>query len=181
MQEKELVDRLKNREMYAIEQIIEKYHKYVFKIVYTILSGYVSEIDIQAVVNQVFFKLWENAEKLDLNNYESIKQYLGAIAKNTAIDERKKMRKELPLDEFVIGNVSESISNIELKEIVRKSLIELSYDYKIALLKYYFQGKTIRQIAKEESVPQSTIKTRLNRGRKKLKEILEKGGYVYEN
>lgn len=181
LNEKEVVEKLKNREINAIEQIIEKYHKYVLKIVYTILNGYVAEIDIHAVVNQVFFKVWENAEKLDLDNYESIKLYLSAIAKNTAIDERRKLKNNLPLDELIIGKVNEEMTKIELKHILKNAFEQLSLKYKIVLIKYYFQGKTIHQISKEERIAEATVKTRLKRARENLKIILEKGGYTYED
>ena len=39
----------------ALEEIIQTYYNYVAKIVYSILSFYSTEIDIQAVINQVFF------------------------------------------------------------------------------------------------------------------------------
>ena len=42
-------------EIAALEEIIQTYHNYVAKIVYSILSFYSTEIDIQAVINQVCF------------------------------------------------------------------------------------------------------------------------------
>ena len=71
-------------------KLIQTYHNYVAKIVYSILSFYSTEIDIQAVINQVCFLLWEKAEQIDTNKCEDIKYYLAAIAKHEVINERNK-------------------------------------------------------------------------------------------
>ncbi len=51
----EKVKRLRNREEKVLEEIIKDYNQYVSAIVYKILSGYTAEIDIQGVINYVFF------------------------------------------------------------------------------------------------------------------------------
>jgi len=55
MVKKRLILQLQQKEIDALEEIIQTYHNYVAKIVYSILSFYSTEIDIQAVINQVFF------------------------------------------------------------------------------------------------------------------------------
>ena len=55
MVKKRLILQLQQKEIAALEEIIQTYHNYVAKIVYSILSFYSTEIDIQAVINQVFF------------------------------------------------------------------------------------------------------------------------------
>ena len=57
MVKKKLILQLQQKEIAALEEIIQTYHNYVAKIVYSILSFYSTEIDIQAVINQVFFAL----------------------------------------------------------------------------------------------------------------------------
>lgn len=181
MEYMETVKRLRNREQKVLEEIIKDYNQYVAAIVYKILSGYTAEIDIQGVINYVFFLLWENADKLDTQKYMDLKPYLGAIARNTAINEKNKIIHNLPLDEHVLGEVNDSLSQIERKEILQSALAQLSKKNQILLLKYYFQGKKINEIAKEEKMPLSTVKTILKRSRSKLKEILEEEGFIYED
>ena len=55
MVKKRLILQLQQKEIAALEEIIQTYHNYVAKIVYSILSFYSTEIDIQAVINQVCF------------------------------------------------------------------------------------------------------------------------------
>lgn len=87
MDDLKMMERLRKKEQKALEEIIKKYNPYVSMTVYNILCGYAAEIDIQWVVNEVFFRLWENANKLDTQKYMDLKPYLGAIARNTAINE----------------------------------------------------------------------------------------------
>ena len=163
------------------EKLVKQYHAYVVTIVYNILHGYLNEIDMQAVVNQIFFQLWNNMDKLDTEKYEDIKPYIGAIARNAAITERNKVMPHLELDEHIIGEVNEKLSQVELQTILSKAIKQLAKDSQILLLKFYFQGKTINQIAQEEKLPEATVKTKLKRSREKLKEILVKEGFVYED
>ena len=57
MVKKRLILQLQQKEIAALEEIIQTYYNYVAKIVYSILSFYSTEIDIQAVINQAFFAL----------------------------------------------------------------------------------------------------------------------------
>ena len=116
--------------------------------------------------------LWEKAEQIDTNKCEDIKCYLAAIAKHEAINERNKIRPHVELDENVIGNSAKVFADIELREVIYSALQQLKTEYQIILLKYYYQEKLIREIASEEGIPESTVKTKLKRGREKLREIL---------
>ncbi|MCI8527338.1 MAG: RNA polymerase sigma factor, partial [Oscillospiraceae bacterium] len=69
MDDSKTMEQLRKREQKALEEIIKKYNQYVSIIVYKILCGYSAEIDMQGVVNEIFFRLWENADKLDIQNY----------------------------------------------------------------------------------------------------------------
>ena len=43
--------------------------------------------------------------------------------------------------------------------------------------KFYYEGKKVKQIAKEMHMTNSNVKTKLHRTRKKIKEILKVGGF----
>lgn len=176
----ELAERLKKKDPSALEEIIRKYNSYAAVIVYTILQGHLPDLDIQGVINQVFSRLWEHADSLHMESDEEIKPYIGAIARNTAINEKKKIISSVPLEDEILGEFPDSFSQVELRKLLLDALKELTAESQILLLKYYFQGKTLRQISEEEQQPLSTVKTKLRRSRQKLRSILEKGGFTYE-
>lgn len=181
MDDLKMMERLRKKEQKALEEIIKKYNPYVSMTVYNILCGYAAEIDIQWVVNEVFFRLWENADKLDTQKYMDLKPYLGAIARNTAINEKNRIVRNLPLEEHILGEMNASFSQIERKHILQSAMAQLSKKNQMILLKYYFQGKKIKEIAEEENMPVSTVKINLKRSRSKLKKILEEEGFIYED
>ena len=43
--------------------------------------------------------------------------------------------------------------------------------------KFYYEGKKVKQIAKELNLSVSNVKTKLHRTRKKIKQILKIGGF----
>ncbi len=53
--ENELIRRIQKGDESALAIIISEYHAYVGKIVYSILGSYSHKIDLQGVVNQIFF------------------------------------------------------------------------------------------------------------------------------
>lgn len=65
----DLITRLKRKDPKALEEIICQYNAYVAAIVFNTLEGCTDILDMQAVINNIFFTLWENADKIDIQNY----------------------------------------------------------------------------------------------------------------
>ena len=181
MQDTDLLRDLKQGHANALENIIREYHPYVAKIICTILHEYLHEVDVQRMINHVFFRLWKSRERIDSSRPEAIKHYLGAIARNAAIDEKRKVISHLPMEEHILGTVNESYSQIELREVLISAIKQLDKQSQVIFLKFYFQGKPISKIAIEHGITESSVKTILSRGRKKLKTLLSEGGVIYEN
>lgn len=183
MTEKEtnLIARLKQKDTEALKEIICLYNRYVVTIVYEILHEYIDYEEIQSLTNHVFFLLWKSVEKIDCSKTENLKSYIGAIARNTAINERKKLRHTYPLNDDIYINGDASIEHAELKHILLNAIKKLSQEEQVILVKFYFQGKTTKKISLELHLPEATIKSKLRRSREKLKEFLMKGGNIYEN
>lgn len=85
------------------------------------------------------------------------------------------------MEEHILGEMNASFSQIERKHILQSAMAQLSKKNQMILLKYYFQGKKIKEIAEEENMPVSTVKINLKRSRSKLKKILEEEGFIYED
>lgn len=61
--------------------------------------------------------------------------------------------------------------------LVRKCMEELPEKYRLCILLYYAAELSVKEIAGCLKVPEGTIKSRLNKGRKMIKEKLEVAGY----
>ena len=163
--ELELIRRLKKKDQEALEEIIRLFHQYAAAIISRILYGQADRIDMQGVINDVFFRLWEHADSIDPEKGGSLKSYIGALARNTAIAEKKKLRNTVSLEEDIFGNLPDQFHQAELRSVILSALKEL----------------TLQQIADEWRLPLPTVKSRLQRSRKKFKTILEERGFSYED
>ena len=125
--EKELLLRLRNGDERAFEQI---YHRYKRRIYYNVLKLVRAE-DITAELHQdIFLKLWENRNKLDIER--PIEALLVMIAKNTAIDFYRKASRDRSLREQLLSTMNESHDPIgalidykETSEAIEKAISKL--------------------------------------------------------
>lgn len=151
-------------------------------------SGYLfSEEDTEEIASDVFLTIWKNKEKLDIN--KEISPYIAGITKNLL---RKKKRD--------IESTSENIENIEELQnylsdktdythneteekekidIVTNELIKMKKEDKDIFTYYYYESKSIKEIANILGISEIKAKSRLSRIRKKLRKELEKRRYSY--
>lgn len=66
------------------------------------------------------------------------------------------------------------------REILRERLSSLPFIYKEVLVLFYFEGLTVKEISHILREKEGTIKSKLSRGRKMLKNALVKGGDLFE-
>ncbi len=82
---------------------------------------------------------------------------------NKCYDIRKKNQNLICLDEYEEPATCDEY-NLELKE----ALAALDEKYRIIMILFYSEGYRIREISDILKIPESTVKTRLQRGREKL-------------
>lgn len=175
--EQKLLNELKKRKSGSIEKAIEMYTPYINVIVYSIIGSAMTKEDIEEVISDAFIVLWKNAETLDTQK-GSVRTYLGTVSKNLAKNKLRKLSFCEEMEENTVFTSETPESSFELKE-KNQALTDL-----IALLgepdneifiRYYYYEERIRTISKAMDIPSSTIKSKLARGRKKLKKIIEEG------
>lgn len=83
---------------------------------------------------------------------------------------------ELHHAELVTDDLEESFFKSEEEQVLRKAIQQLKPIQKDRLIKYYFEGKSSRQIAKEEGVNYSKVEKSINVALKNLKKFLKLGG-----
>ena len=95
------------------------------------------------------------------------------------INQCKKIYKQNELKNRKNVNLEDNIEKININEekddysFVDNAIHRLDTKYREIIILYYYDELKIKDIAKVLKIPQGTIKTRLNRARKKLNEILE--------
>lgn len=181
--EEDLIKRLKRRDMNAYEEVVDRYKSYVGAIVKSRIKSIMNQEDIEEVVADVFFALWKQCDKLDTKK-GTIKNYLGMIARNMAVNKLRGRNNTISLDEVPYLQSDDSpeleVLDKEIMDVIIFELDELESPDKEIFRKYHLEEKTIDEIAKELNINPNTVKTKLARTRKKLKKKLSERGYCYE-
>lgn len=171
MTEAKALRQLKNGSEDALGWFIHTYTPYVTTVVYNIIGNSMSDADMEEVVSDVFVALWQNADKV-----HSPKGYLGTIARNKAKNKARELDLALPLQEhFLIVDELTPERQWEKKELnaaVKRAILEMGHPDKEIFLRFYYYYQTLEEISTEMSIPLSTVKTKLRRGRGKLKATL---------
>ena len=158
-----------------IENIVNDFSNYIYTVIRN-SNLKVSDEDIEELVSDVVFTIWKNQDKLDINR--KITPYIAGITNNLV---KKKYRDTKVFDniEDYKNNLIED-SNIELQFIenernkgIMKQLDKLKKEDKTIFILYYFNEKSINDIANELNMTESKVKSKLFRTRKKLKKYLK--------
>ena len=176
--EKRILKMLRRGDSAALEQIIDQYTPYVFAIVSNILSHALPREDLEEVVSDVFCSLWYSREQVEPGK---LKAYLAAIARNAAKSRLRSLKLAEPLEddlmELALPGPEEGVLALELKAACREAVDSLGQpDSEIFLRRYFLYQKT-GDIAQALGLNASTVRSKLARGREKLKEHLEERGY----
>lgn len=162
-----------------MEKIMEKYNNYVSTI---IRNSYIklSNEDIEEVVLDVFFTLWKNQNKLDIN--KSMAAYISGITKNLIKYKYRQCKIELNIEEYeekLIDNLNIEIGLLknEKQNAISEELEKLKQEDKEIFIQYYYDDKSIKEISKIFNMSESKVKSKLFRTRKRLNKILKKRGY----
>ncbi|QNM05458.1 RNA polymerase sigma factor [Qiania dongpingensis] len=185
--ELQLILDLKSHKKHALQLCISLYYKYVSYIVENIIGKSLSKEDKEEAVADVFISLWRHTDHINPEQYQTLKPYLGSIARNISKNALREFRTEnhLSFDESIIIHAPEQLLDSvilqELADTLKNVLSLLSEEERICFIKYYYYRKTIRSISEETGIGESSIKSKLYRGRKKLRDLLKERGIDYEN
>lgn len=145
-----------------IEMIVKTYGNSMLRASYALLEN---RDDAEDAVQEAFVKLME--KKPDFNDGEHLKAWLLRVTINISKNmlkaswrKNKSVTQEIPYAE----NESDEMIFCVMK---------LEENYRTVIHLYYYEGYSIKEIAEILKLPSATVGTRLNRGRAKLRKMLE--------
>jgi RNA polymerase sigma-70 factor, ECF subfamily len=138
--------------------------------------------DIEDIVQNIFIKVFVNIQSFDLD--KKFSSWIYRIAHNEFVNElRKNQRKffSLDFDLFLprfgtdenFDNKIDEIDKGEFHELLEKKLYELDIKYREALILYFYEEMSYKEISEIMQIPVSTVGIRINRAKKILKNFLE--------
>ena len=129
----------------------------------------------------VFWAAWQERKKLQPGR---LKGWLSVTARNRALNLLRSRRETVPLAEDILvlsgDGPQQELEAREAAGLVRTALSTLEREDRELFVRRYYYGQTVARAAEEMGMNLSTAKSRLRRGRERLKEALRKAGYDVE-
>tara|TARA_Y100001970_G_scaffold280786_1_gene390349 strand:- start:2214 stop:2795 length:582 start_codon:yes stop_codon:yes gene_type:complete len=182
--DEELISKFQCGDVGAYNELVCRYKDRLLNFIYR----YLNDIDrSEDLVQDTLIKLYTHK-----NSYKEIAKFstwLYTIAANLARTELRKIKRrktfsitELSYEdrEFIISDSDDNIGDEDLRRSFEKNiqnaLLELPDDFKTIIILRDIQELSYDDISRIVGVPIGTVKSRINRGRLKLQELLKKKG-----
>ncbi|WP_175990060.1 sigma-70 family RNA polymerase sigma factor [Bacillus sp. Marseille-Q1617] len=163
---------------HLIESLIDEYEISITKLAYFYVQDWPAAQDI---CQDVFIKVYDALDQF--NHQSSYKTWIYRIAINKCKDYKKSayFRKSTVVDKFhrffnkeIAATPEQVLLQTEEQTSLSAQIFTLPVKYREIILLYYYEELTTREISELLNINSSTVRTRLERGRQKLKTMLER-------
>ncbi len=177
--EDELILHSKDGNLDAYNQLVEKYQQQVYNIALRMLG---TPQDAEDATQEIFVQAWKSLGGFRGQNF---KAWLFRIASNSCTDvlRSKRGRKADSLDAIfpeynplpsAAISPEEHALNEEVSRLIARQLLYLSEEQRLVVTLADLQGLSYEEIAEITNTSLGTVKSRLNRGRANLRDLLLK-------
>lgn len=175
--EDELILQSKEGNLDSYNTLVEIYQQQVYNIALRMLG---SPHDAEDITQEIFVQSWKSLGGFRGKNFRA---WLFRIASNACRDflRSKKSRKADSLDAIFpeynplpssIESPEENVLKEEVSQLIARQLMYLSEDQRLVVTLADLQGLSYEEIAQITSTSLGTVKSRLNRGRSNLRDLL---------
>lgn len=180
MREDMILRKMQSGDPAGLEELMDRYIPYVSAVAWNILRFSMTPQDAEEVVSDLFLAAWNQAKDI---HPVCVKAWLGAVARNKAKSKLREMGRDLPLEEDVLELPDENTPDTaaekaEEERLVREAVDGMGEPEREIFLRHYYYAQTVQEISAGMHLNASTVKTKLARGRLRLKTILLRWGVV---
>jgi len=179
-QEQLLLERIQNGDKKAFAELVSEYEKPIYRICYRFFGNEEDSLD---AVQEVFIKVYRYIGKFE--GKSSLKTWIYRIAANTCITAFEKKKKEKEGFFKVFSNwfnsfyqaspedqvIEQETSLLNVKTVTEK-LSDLPEIYRMPVILKDIEGFSMDKIGEVLEIPLGTVKSRINRGRAILHDLL---------
>jgi len=179
-QEQLLLERIQNGDKKAFAELVSEYEKPIYRICYRFFGNEEDSLD---AVQEVFIKVYRYIGKFE--GKSSLKTWIYRIAANTCITAFEKKKKEKEGFFKVFSNwfnsfyqaspedqvIEQETSLLNVKTVTEK-LSDLPEIYRMPVILKDIEGFSMDKISEILEIPLGTVKSRINRGRAILHDLL---------
>jgi RNA polymerase sigma-70 factor, ECF subfamily len=168
--ENEIVARVQAGHAEDFEYLVRRYQGPIFRIV----ANLVDNSMVEDLVQDIFLIVFEKIQSFD-SRRGSFRTWIYRIARNRALNARKKKREQLLQEEFVIPDKRNPSKDLLVKEAfacMDRVLNELKFQDRVIFVLAELEGLSYAEIAHIEKLALGTVKSRLARIKAKLRGAL---------
>lgn len=179
-----LIKQCKKNNKEALNQLYILYEKYIYSICFNYTHSKEDALDL---LQDVFIKILKGIHTFDENR--PVLPWIKRITVNTCINFKRKSKETLSLDQVMTDDgqtLKDAIAsqfNLEnfilfqnTSEIINEEIAAIEDRFRLPLILRHKHNMSYDEIANYTDTPLGTVKTNIFRGRKLLKERLEKRG-----
>ncbi len=160
--------------LHRVEALVDGYHEAVYRYAFHLVGCSSAAEDI---AQEVFLRAFRSVHQL--REEKAAKGWLLVITRNEFARWCRKRPKSTSIDndsspELPDEPAQGQTRQLEDTEWVQAALKQLSNEYRQVLLMYYYEELSYAEIAEQLSIPIGTVMSRLSRGKKALREHLDK-------
>ena len=179
MNERTLLRLLKGGDAGALSELIGLYTPYLYAIASSIMGGVLPPEDVEEAVSDSFVSLWQHRDEVVPGK---LKPWLAAVCRNRAKDALRARELAEPLDDDLLevaapGDVEESVLRGELTALAREAVDALGEPDGEIFRRHYFLYQKTGEIADALGMNAATVRTKLKRGRERLRAYFTERGY----
>jgi RNA polymerase sigma-70 factor (ECF subfamily) len=177
----DLVSRVLKGHIQSMDILVKRYSNRIYNLAYRIIGD--SE-EARDITQETFLKAYKSLHQFKIGT--NFNAWICRIATNNCLQYLKKAGKkqivDIQMDEpknmiDILGSQDSSpaelLENKELNLYIRKCISGLPKKYRIIILLFYMNDLSCREIGKILGIPEFTVRNRLCRARRQLRDSLE--------
>ena len=179
LRDDELIEKCLDGNDDAFAELVTRYKNLVYSVIYRIVNHPQEAEDLS---QEVFLKVYRKLRQYSTEYKFST--WIVRIAVNQVIDHRRKKKQDtVSVEELIVEPSMEETpeatymnkeKRLELNQMI-ESLPEI---YKMPIVLFHQEGLSYQEIADALHLPLTKVKNRIFRGRKMLKDAVQKGGVI---
>lgn len=179
--QEKIIARARRGDADAFEQLVAAYRDQVFRLALRMCG---SEADADEVAQEAFLSAWKA-----LPNFRGESQFstwLYQLTTHAAIDLMRREKRQIAADDITEVSAADpapspqqQAEQSEQREIVRDAILQLAPEQREVVVLRFMEELSYEEIGAVLKLPSGTVKSRLNRAKAQLKEILSKSGNLF--
>ena len=176
-----IIARARRGDADAFEQLVVAYRDQVFRLALRMCGN---EADADEVAQEAFLSAWKALP--NFRGDSRFSTWLYQLTSHAAIDLMRREKRQIAAEDITEVSApdpapgpQQQAERSEQRQAVRDAILQLTPEYRQIVVLRFLEELSYEEIGAMLALPSGTVKSRLNRARAQLKEILSRSGNLF--